>query len=364
MMGDVDSGPAWWRCQMPFQFLQRRGVNCVWGDTHDMDLPAELPLYDIFIMYRAYFPTRTALRGWMDLCRNHNKLVFFDTDDDYVSSIAYAKHGHDESSNRKFDEGRRPYLDMANAADGITVSTPHLGGVMERHTRRPISIIPNLLDLDWWDFVAGKSKRLTPSDKVVVGWLGGRRNPLDWAEMIPAWTWLADEYPQAHFVIAGHDEKRWDLVDLLAAVPEDRLTLLPWTSINVYPMHFMSIDIGCCPLGASAFNWSKSPIKAVEYAASRIPVVASPTVYSTGFKSARIARNTEEWKTHLAELVESESLRKEEGERAREDVYYNHSLQFNWLKVISGWQNLIDHASGPRVLTPGEAVGIVSPVLP
>lgn len=363
LLGDIDSGPAWWRCQMPFSFLQRKGFNVAWADTRDEGVPWEMGLYDIFVMYRLYFPDLTSQRKWLGQAKRFGKLVIFDTDDDYLSHTDYIKPGWDDLHRKKIDEGREPFLRLARASDGITVSTPHLQGVMARHMNTPSAVIPNLLDLKWFDFALGKSKRLVPADKVSIAWAGGRRNERDLEEVAGAWTRIAADYPQAHFTVAG-----WASPTLLASVPEERLTVLPWTSYEVYPMHYGSFDIGCCPLAASAFNWSKSPIKAVEYGAARLPVVASPTVYGPTMISCRIARTEDEWYDNLAELVEDEQLRRDEGERLREEVTYRHSLQMNWLKIISGWQTIIDKANEiartPKVLTLNDGPSIMSPVLP
>jgi glycosyltransferase involved in cell wall biosynthesis len=72
-----------------------------------------------------------------------------------------------------------------------------------------------------------------------------------------------------------------------------------------------------------------------------IPTVCSPTLYAqhpiskrkstvkhgkTGF----IAKNTEEWIKYLSELIEDESLRKEIGKNAREEVDKNWNLDNHW----------------------------------
>jgi glycosyltransferase involved in cell wall biosynthesis len=96
----------------------------------------------------------------------------------------------------------------------------------------------------------------------------------------------------------------------------------PWQSDMWDYYRSIDFDIGLAPLVDMPFNRSKSAIKALEYAALGIPVIASdrepyrPFVLDgvTGY----LVRDEHEWTKRLRELVNDDAMREEMGRKAKE----------------------------------------------
>jgi glycosyltransferase involved in cell wall biosynthesis len=97
-----------------------------------------------------------------------------------------------------------------------------------------------------------------------------------------------------------------------------------WTTdIDTY-YRSLDFDVGIAPLRPIGFNKAKSPLKALEFAALGIPIVASDWgPYSefvchgeTGFLVPYGQDHL--WRRYLSALIEDEVLRIEMGEAARE----------------------------------------------
>jgi glycosyltransferase involved in cell wall biosynthesis len=113
----------------------------------------------------------------------------------------------------------------------------------------------------------------------------------------------------------------------------ERVKFYDWIDSDKMPEHLADIDIGLLPLiQNSRFNQAKSPTKLFEYMSMAKPVVASVTGEAsfiirpgeTGF----LAKNKSEFIAGMLRLAEDSRLRKEVGERAREEVVRAYSLKF------------------------------------
>jgi glycosyltransferase involved in cell wall biosynthesis len=141
-------------------------------------------------------------------------------------------------------------------------------------------------------------------------------------------------------------------------VPEARLRWLQWLPAAEYALNYVNIDIGCCPLASESFNRSKSPIKAMEYAAAGAAVVASPTVYKqlvTHTETGYLAETADEWETALLALLDSPNRRIRLAQNLKRLVEREHSLAANWWRWPAAWQEIRETAKerdhGATVLT-------------
>jgi glycosyltransferase involved in cell wall biosynthesis len=96
----------------------------------------------------------------------------------------------------------------------------------------------------------------------------------------------------------------------------------------------IDFDIGLAPLIPSMFNRSKSHIKALEYAALGIPVIASDEPPYRDFVidgvTGFLVRREHEWGQRLRDLVNDDAMRESMGVKARE-----HAAQFS---IEKGWR--------------------------
>jgi glycosyltransferase involved in cell wall biosynthesis len=92
------------------------------------------------------------------------------------------------------------------------------------------------------------------------------------------------------------------------------------------------------------FNESKSPLKALEYAAMGIPVIASDfgpypefVVHGvTGF----LAKREKDWRDHIRELAADADLRESMGKKARE-LAAQHTIEGNWHRWAAAYQEVL-----------------------
>ncbi len=92
-------------------------------------------------------------------------------------------------------------------------------------------------------------------------------------------------------------------------LPDPPLTM-PVASIDRYTDLFTGMCIGLVPLSSASFNEAKSAIKGMEYAASGIPFVASPSPEYRWLQETHdlglVARKPAQWTKHLERLVDPE----------------------------------------------------------
>lgn len=353
LVGEMD-GCALWRVLQPFAELQRQGYVAEWGYRDDSRLGQIAHLFDAVIMPRLHWPVEEQERGnrFMAALHNAGLAVIYEVDDDMLSADFHRRlvevHGKEM---READEIRDSILHTMTNADGVTVSSQRLATLVRQHTDRPVEVVPNFMDLDWFQGVQAEHEREV--DGLTIGWAGGIRPDRDVEQMAIAWGRIAKRHPDVTFVIMGH------VADVIGEhVPAERLVKLPWMAIEEYPAGMANIDIGCCPLTNTPFNRSKTYIKAMEYAASGAAVVASPTVYGQIIEHDHdgfIARSADEWDLALGKLVSSNNIRKRMAQRLLDKVQRRHSLQkeawrwpLAWTRIVEDFRERRKH----RVMVP------------
>ena len=111
------------------------------------------------------------LNDWILRLRDSGKIVVYDSDDDVWSDeivtrqVAFRDEGESESRHKL--EARREILDNFS---GVTVTTPALAERARKYTSRPVIVVPNCLDAQWFMSLAEHEVR-----PVTIGWGGGWR---------------------------------------------------------------------------------------------------------------------------------------------------------------------------------------------
>jgi glycosyltransferase involved in cell wall biosynthesis len=338
----------------PFAALQAQGYPAEWDfkDSNSPILPEIVPAFDAIILARMSWrlADKSQEVAWFRALHNAGKAVIYEVDDDMFSTGFIQRliglHGYTDA---EAQERRDCILDTLQRCDGVTVSSQRLATIVRTFTDKPVIVVPNAIDLDWWWAVQQLAKRVTQG--LTIGWAGGKRPDRDSQEMAAAWGRIARRYPQVGFAVMGHQP------DVIREhVPAERITAIPWMSIEEYPLGYVNIDIGCCPLSPEPFNRAKTPIKAWEYAASGAAVVASPTVYSQVVDHADngyICETVDEWEAALARLIDDECLRRQMARRMLGAVKARHSLRGNLWRWPTAWAEIVAHFRAHRpVLVP------------
>jgi glycosyltransferase involved in cell wall biosynthesis len=328
-----------WRIWQPFAALQARGYPALWGWNQDPSLYISAGGADVIILPRLGW-TKAQGRArdlYYQGLHRAGKCIVYEVDDDHFS-WAFSQHivTTQWKTKEQADEARDNIRAAMEAADGITVSTRRLATVVREHTDKPVAVVPNAIDLQWFRAVLALAQRNVPA--LTIGWSGARRPEQDFEPMLKAWGAVAKRHPNVHFVIQGYGPKA-----LFEHVPEARVQMIPWLALEEYPIGFKSIDIGCCVLADNPFNRCKSDIKAQEYGAAGAAVVASPTVYGQTLRDGYdglIAETAKEWTGALTRLLEDQWLRKHLAKTLRKRVERELCLDANLWRWPAAWNQI------------------------
>jgi len=209
---------------------------------------------------------------------------------------------------------RRRFLENIRSADAVTVSTAYLAGVVQAQYEvdAPVFVLPNCLD----SAVLGLAP-VAQAGPMTVGWAGSDTHAGDFAYVRGPLRRFFARHPGIGMTFMGVDYRH------VVGAPWGRL--VPWVPIWSDPLAYMrrlDWQVGLAPLAPTQFNRAKSDLKALEYGARGIVVVASDiTPYSdfvrhgeTGF----LVKRDHEWIEYLRILAADSGLRARMGAAARE----------------------------------------------
>lgn len=290
------NGQGYWRIGLPFgQLREQYGL--------DAQAVAELPfpLYpapSIVVGQRVHTPAVSLM--WEGLKIMGHKLVF-EIDDDFWNI-----HPSNEGPHRYY---QGEVLDRLNAniaaADLVTVSTETLARLVRPINERVV-VLPNYIDGAVLDHERTRNQRLT------IGWAGGSSHLHDINIVTPALRTVLGQRPDVDMHFVGHD---------FTATTGARARHTGWKSDVISFQLSLDFDIGLAPLADFKFNWSKSPIKALEYGALGIPTIASPVGPYREFvihgETGFLARTQGDWVRYLRELINDDAMREEMGRNAK-----------------------------------------------
>jgi glycosyltransferase involved in cell wall biosynthesis len=310
-------GAGWYRMALPSQYLSRNGIETVYCELVSIDKKSHdrgMWLHD--------FDGNThddcdiiVVQRWMDEnaadvlhhARLSGQVVVNDIDDWYwgLSPKNAAYKASDPRFNKKVN--RDHYRRAIAASSALTVSTPFLRDNLSTPDT-PAYLIRNGIDLDRWTY---REPQDTPFP--VVGWVGSTTHRSGDLETLKGILNQVCKRMDATFMHAGKFGDSPHAGDL-AGVPEDLWMTEDGVSILEYPRLFDSIDIGIVPLSYINFNYAKSAIKGMEYAAAGIPFVAAATPEYVWLKEeigiGNVAKKPKQWISQLQErLRQAQSAR-------------------------------------------------------
>lgn len=305
----IEDGTAcgYLRIRLPFDQMAAHGIDARYASDGGI---IDDSYYPIIVAQRMGFPGFEL--QWLKLWRDH-KLVW-ETDDDLWSidptNVRAAKVFTPELL--------RAVEHCASTAHMVTVSTEPLGEVM-RQFNPNVVVIPNHIDAALLEVDRRRADRLT------VGWGGGDSHRRDWQMVAPAVRRFLDRNPDVDFHMIGADYR---------AEAKLRGRWTGWSARLIDYYMKIDFDIGLAPLVPSVFNRSKSHIKALEYAALGIPVIASDAAPYRDFVidgvTGFLVSRPHEWELRLRDLVNDADMRESMGAKARE-----HARQFS---INEGWR--------------------------
>lgn len=274
--------------------------------------------------------------------------VIYEADDALIDS-----YGNERKNLQKVGESHKEEtIKTIQSCDAITVTNQTLKENYARFTDKPIFVLPNYVDYEWYG--ENKLDILRTTGEIRIGWFGSQGHLEDLQMVIPALKDILGKYPETKFVYCGFGGMSSDSFlteigwgeDVFRDLPRERREFIMGVREDIWPMkhRFMDLDIGIAPLVDDYFNRNKTPIKWMEYSVLGTPSVVSPTLYEdfvdhnrTGF----IANSTEDWVSHLSHLIENPELRKSIGDKAKAVVKAKYDLKDHWEDFLSVYETVV-----------------------
>lgn len=300
-------GVGYYRLKLPLDELGRRGHAAEYREVLPWR-PGKRPAHHVLVGQR--ISNAGPSLQWQAAAGDVRRI--FELDDDLLNidpTSPAARVFYDDPRVR----GR--LLANLRSADAVTASTEYLAGVLrsEYGVDAPIHVLPNCLDPAVLD--------LEPVDQagpVTVGWAGSDTHRGDFEQVRkPLRRWFA-KHPEVPFTCMGVPYG-W-LVDRPSAA---KLWIPIWDDPAAY-MRELDWQIGIAPLANTQFNRCKSALKALEYAARGIVVVASDVEPYRSFVqhgvTGFLVQREHEWADYLDALTTHDDLRAHMAAAAREQA--------------------------------------------
>ena len=312
-----NSGCGEYRVRLPLGELARQGHEVAMSEGGTGDAAKG---YELVIAQRT--DKYDALPVWRRM-KSHARLVY-EIDDDVFSTSPVNWMAHRVYRNADVQDA---VAHAAEVADLVTVTTEHLAGVMRRFNAN-VLVIPNhvpagILDIE-------RPRR----DRVTVGWAGGASHAADIAMVAKHLRRLVDQ-EKVDLHVIGTD---------YSPTIQRPCRFTPWDKDLMTYYRGIDFDIGIAPLTGSEFDRSKSHIKALEYAALGIPVVATDLEPYRDFVidgvTGYLVRREHEWFKRLRELVNDAAMREEMGAKAKENAR-NWTIDRGWRLWADAYEGLL-----------------------
>ena len=248
------------------------------------------------------------------LTRRFAKRLVFDLEDNVLIDNRSGRRTARERLLRLI-RGAGKYHYLVKTADAVVTSSPFLNATcLALNRRKACTYISSSVDTDRFT----PRTRYSNDNVVTIGWTGtfSTRPMLDLLRGV--FQELAKRVPFRLKVIGNFDYE-------LAGVD---LEVVRW-SAETEVIDLQDFDIGVYPLPANEWVMGKSGLKAIQYMAFALPIVASdagvnPMILKNG-ENALLVRSDEEWLEALERLVRDPALRRRLGEAARAACIRNHS---------------------------------------
>jgi len=196
---------------------------------------------------------------------------------------------------------------LLNLADVVTTTTDYLAGKLRERLGpgKRVIVLPNCILQGDWDTVIPASHGL---DGPVLGWFGTENHWDDWAEIVDVVD-NALETVGGYLALIGAPE--------LVTMFSDRLAertmvhpLVPWNRFDEARRLIAAFDVGLAWCSDRfEVNRCRSPLKAIQYGAAGVPVVASDTVYGDMFESTSLSPSRSHIRNHGMIAQGTETLR-------------------------------------------------------
>jgi len=300
-----EDGVGYYRMKLPLDALAARGHAVEYRMVLPFQ-PGKRPASHVLVGQR--ISNEGTSRRWQDAAGDVRRL--FELDDDLLNvdlGSPIAREFYNDTA------VRRRFLENIRSADGVTVSTPYLAEVVrtQYEVDAPVYVLPNCLDRAVFGLAP-----VVQAGPMTVGWSGSDTHAGDFAYVRGPLRRFFARHPGIGFTMMGVDYRH------VVGAPWGRLR--EWTPIWSDPLSYMrrlDWQVGLAPLAPTQFNRCKSALKALEYAARGIVVIASDVEPYRGFVehgvTGFLVKADHEWARYLELLAGNPGLRAYMGTAAR-----------------------------------------------
>lgn len=274
MIGDMNLPQCRkYRVEQPAELWHRAGVGYDFAHYEDVQRATALLQEASHVMlYRlANTPVTSML---LYEARRLRLPVLYDLDDPLFSVSAYGTYQNMDalplSQKQHFLREAPRYLDVMNAADLISVSTPGMVAHTGLYSARPVLLRRNFADSATLQAgAAARAKSGARSEAFRLGFASGSMgHEVDFATIAEDVITFLDAAENRQLVILGHFDKK-----LLPEALRPRVETHPFTDYAAYLETLASLDAAVMPLADDAFNRCKSAVRVIDAAAVGVPSV-------------------------------------------------------------------------------------------
>ena len=320
-------GCGWYRCMQPSVELAKH----YWRTACSTQMEEQHFVWDLIIAQRVCRPEPTQLFNAIATGGEPNLGKIVLELDDLLTAVP-ADYG---MAGRFYNEPeiKANLINNMKVAAGVIVSTEPLADEYRKYNKN-IFVVPNMLDSS-----AFRPKDTVNRPQIVIGWAGGPTHARDFSEARGALQQVMGANQNVVFKSVG-----WNPSQVLD-IPVRRHFHEEWVNPtpNYYPL-LDDFDIGIAPLLPSRFNDCKSELKAMEYGAKGIPVVASKfgpyERYIKHGETGFLAKKHSDWVKYLNILVNDPELRRGMGEAARQQAA-TRTVEGNWLLLDNTYKKVL-----------------------
>lgn len=275
----------------------------------------------VFVLQRVNYH---ALAPLLASCLKRNKVIF-DCDDWNIRENPVYHWGIYPSSKMEYVTRQ-----VARKAQGCIAASKFLETYLRAFNPK-VWYLPTGVDTDLF-YPAPKRD----ASKVTFSWVGTvyhKEMGENLRFLLDCFSAVADRISHCTLSLAG-EGSYFDAIkrEIAGYKHKERVEIQTWISPDKMPNYLSNMDVGLLPLiQDTKFNKAKSPTKLFEYMSMARPVIASDigeakTLVREG-ETGFLAKDRDGFVSRMCLLAESRELRQSMGNKAREDVLKNYSLQ-------------------------------------
>lgn len=216
---------------------------------------------------------------------------------------------------------------MLKAAKIVVTGNKFLADYAARFNENVV-VIPSVIDTSIYEPPSGA--RHPGENRIVIGWTGTDPNRGDLKPLKPIFDWLYDLYSE-RVVLRTVGRQPLEMRTQL------NVEFIPWT-LEGGRRALQDFDIGIMPLADSEWNRGKCGFKLIQYMAVGTPAVASPVGVNQDIiqdgENGYLAKDLEDWKETIENLITDKHLRQQMGIHGRKRVEEQYSLRSALPKLV------------------------------